>query len=84
MSSPVPIPDMNSLRHQIRENRQAQGLTQEQLAELAGVNRRSVSAIERGEMDPSMKALLLILGALGITLGIYLLGKGGQNQNGSG
>jgi putative transcriptional regulator len=77
VSNSVPAPDMNVIRQQIREARQAKGFTQEQLAEQAGVSQRSISAIEKGSMDPSVKTLLLILGALGIGLGLYLTWKGG-------
>lgn len=83
MPDPVFIPDMDALRRTMRDSRQAQGLTQEQLAQRAGVNHRSVSAIERGDMDPSMRTLLLLFGVLGIGLGLLLMTKGGSQQNGS-
>lgn len=74
--------DIDTIREKIREARLAQGLTQEQLAEKAGVSQRTVSAIERGGMDPSLKTLLVILGALGLGFVLYQLWKGGTKGSG--
>ena len=43
-------------------------LTQADLAELAGVTRRSVNAIEGGRMVPSVLLALRIARALGVTV----------------
>jgi transcriptional regulator with XRE-family HTH domain len=48
--------------------RQATGLTQEQLARLAGTSRSSISAIEHGKRDPGLEHLLKILTAAGFDL----------------
>jgi len=48
--------------------RQATGLTQEQLARLAGTSRSSISAIEHGKRDPGLEHLLKILAAAGFDL----------------
>jgi transcriptional regulator with XRE-family HTH domain len=48
--------------------RQATGLTQDQLARLAGTSRSSISAIEHGKRDPGLEHLLKILAAAGFDL----------------
>jgi molybdate-binding protein/DNA-binding XRE family transcriptional regulator len=51
---------------QLRVARQARGLTQQQLAGMAGVTRQTISMIESGQSDPSLRNAL----ALGQTLGM--------------
>ena len=41
----------------LRENREAQGLTRQQLSEKSTVSDRQISAIELGEKGPSMNSL---------------------------
>jgi transcriptional regulator with XRE-family HTH domain len=48
--------------------RQATGLTQDQLARLAGTSRSSISAIEHGKRDPGLEHLLKILASAGFDL----------------
>ena len=45
----------------LRENREAQGLTRQQLSEKSTVSDRQISAIELGEKGPSMNSLELAL-----------------------
>ena len=52
----------------LRELRKAQGLTQQQLADKAGVNMHSVHYAERGKALPGTKNLCLFAKALGCTL----------------
>ena len=52
----------------ISERRLALGLTQEQLAEKAGVNLRQISAWERGAIVPSGKSLVKLSKALDCTI----------------
>ena len=42
------------MKNKVRELRKLQGLTQEQLAELIGVSRQTINAIEKEEFDPSL------------------------------
>lgn len=44
--------------NRVRERRLARGLTQEDLAALAGVSRQSIIAIERGRYVPSLPLAL--------------------------
>ena len=52
----------------LRIARQARGLTQQQLAGMAGVTRQAVSAFESGVSDPSLRVALALAGALGMTV----------------
>jgi transcriptional regulator with XRE-family HTH domain len=52
---------------QIRRERQRRGLTQQQLATNAGVSLRTISRIERDELDPS--SLELVAAELGLQVG---------------
>jgi putative molybdopterin biosynthesis protein len=52
----------------LRFARQARGLSQQQLAEMAGVSRQAVSAMESGVSDPSLRVALALARALGMTI----------------
>lgn len=52
----------------IRQLREAQGLSQEELAYRAGVHRTYLGGIERGERNPSLKNIAAIARALNIKL----------------
>lgn len=49
-----------------REIRSDQGISQERLAHLSGLDRTYVSGIERGERNPSLENLLKLADALGV------------------
>ena len=51
----------------LRENREAQGLTRQQLSEKSTISDRQISAIELGEKGPSMNSLELLLRSLGLS-----------------
>jgi transcriptional regulator with XRE-family HTH domain len=51
----------------VREARQAQGLTQEQLALGAGLNRNFVMDIEAGKRKPSIITIFSLAKALGVS-----------------
>jgi transcriptional regulator with XRE-family HTH domain len=53
----------------VRRRRANAGLSQEHLAELAGVERAYVSALERGKRNPTLLTQQRIADALGVTLG---------------
>jgi transcriptional regulator with XRE-family HTH domain len=55
-----------SLGAAIRAARQAQGLSQEALAEIAGIDRSYMGGIERGEHNLAIMNLLKIADALGV------------------
>ena len=52
----------------LRVSRQARGLSQQQLAGVAGVTRQAVSAVESGHSDPSLRVALGLARALGMTV----------------
>jgi putative molybdopterin biosynthesis protein len=59
----------------LRLARQARGLSQQQLAGVAGVTRQAVSAVEAGHSDPSLRVALGLARALGMTIE-ELFGRG--------
>jgi molybdate-binding protein/DNA-binding XRE family transcriptional regulator len=52
----------------LRLARQVRGFSQQQLAEMAGVSRQAVSAVEAGLTDPSLRVALALTRALGMTI----------------
>jgi putative transcriptional regulator len=58
----------NGLRNTLKVQRAMRDLTQADLATLAGVTRKSVNAIETGNMVPSVVLALHIANALGVTV----------------
>lgn len=50
----------------VYENRQIAGLTQEELAEFAGLHRTYIGGIERGERNLTLENIVKISAALGI------------------
>lgn len=59
-------PALVELGAAIRAARQAQGLSQEALAEVAGIDRSYMGGIERGEHNLAIMNLLKIADALGV------------------
>ncbi|MFN0062540.1 MAG: helix-turn-helix domain-containing protein, partial [Myxococcaceae bacterium] len=54
----------------VRQHRKLRGLTQRQLAELAGVGPRAVFDMERGKVTLRMDVANAVLGVFGKTLGV--------------
>lgn len=52
----------------VRALREAEGLSQEKLAEVTGMSRNYLGGIERGEENPSLGKVTRIAKALGLTL----------------
>jgi putative transcriptional regulator len=42
------------MRNKVKELRKSQNLTQEQLADLIGISRQAINAIEKEKFDPSL------------------------------
>lgn len=57
---------VHALGRQIAAERVAKGLTQEQLASMAGIAKKSLTRYENGERDPQLWAIVKIADALGI------------------
>ena len=53
------------LVQQIKEARKAQGMTQQELAELAGTKKSNISRLESGLYNPSLDFLIKIADGLG-------------------
>jgi transcriptional regulator with XRE-family HTH domain len=56
----------------LRKARIENGLSQEELADLAGLHRTYISQIERGLKSPSLRSLEQIANGLGIALSVML------------
>lgn len=52
------------LKNRIKEARQKKGLSQEELANLVGVSRNTISSIETGQFSPTAKLALILCIAL--------------------
>ena len=60
--------EFRSIADIMKKRRKLLGINQDALAEIAGVSVRTVKAIESDTANPSIRLLLKILGALGLTL----------------
>ncbi|MBO6032171.1 MAG: helix-turn-helix transcriptional regulator [Prevotella sp.] len=56
----------------IKERRKHLGVTQQTLADLAGVGINTLVAIERGEGNPQLSTLLTILNTLGLQMDLKI------------
>ena len=52
------------LKNNIKERRAEKGLSQQQLADLVGVSRNTISSIETGQFNPTAKLALILCIAL--------------------
>ncbi len=46
------------MKNKVRELRKSKGLTQEELAEIIGVSRQTINAIEKEKFDPSLQTAI--------------------------
>jgi len=60
--------DKSSIARKIIHFRKLKGITQENLAEITGLNVRTIQRIESGEVDPRLYTLKSIADALGVNL----------------
>ena len=58
--------DVSMIGASIRSARKDAGITQEDLAHLAGTSVRTVRAIETGTGNPSLRAVVAVSGVLGL------------------
>lgn len=59
--------DYRSIGENIRKYRKTKKMTQETLAECAGLSVNYIGSIERGEKLPSLETFIVILNQLGVT-----------------
>ena len=52
------------LKNNLKESRMAKGLSQQQLADMVGVSRNTISSIETGQFSPTAKLALILCIAL--------------------
>ena len=62
--------DVAVIAEGIRRSRKDAGLTQEDLAHLAGTSERTVRAIETGTGNPSLQAVVAVANVLGLKLAV--------------
>ena len=53
---------------QLKGNREGQGLSMYRVAQLAGLDERTISKVEAGDQNPTLYTLLRIARAQGVTL----------------
>jgi transcriptional regulator with XRE-family HTH domain len=71
--SEEPIPDLQRLAKAVVAVRHGTGLTQERLAELAGVSPRHIQELESGRLNASYLVVAAVARAFGVSLS-YLVG----------
>lgn len=64
----VRVEDVDTIGRAIRQARKAQGLTQQELADVAGVGVRFLSELERGKPTAEIGLVLRVLADAGLTL----------------
>lgn len=69
--------DLIALGREIRRHRKALGLSQEVLAERAGLHRNYVGFLERGERNPSATTLFVLARALEVRVADLVAGLAG-------
>ena len=64
----------------IRKRRQLLGLLQPQLADISGINRRTIQLVEAGKANPTIETLMRIADPLGLRFKLLLKEPGTQKQ----
>ena len=64
----------------VREHRVRRGLSQEHLADLAGLDRTYVSGVERGRRNLSLRNICRLAAALGIDPAVLVTGLAPTNE----
>ena len=73
MKGNIPDYDLTALGQAIRQGRDAEGLTREQLAEIAGYSPRHIQGIETEGKSPSVELLIWLAKRYNVSLDQYLL-----------
>lgn len=61
---------VSALARELRRARKEAGLTQGDLADLAGVSERTVRALETATGNPSLRAVVSVFDVLGLQVGV--------------
>jgi putative transcriptional regulator len=61
------------MKNRVKELRKLKGLTQEQLAELIGVSRQTINAIEKEKFDPSLPTAFKMSQIFGLPIEEFFL-----------
>lgn len=64
------------MENEIKALREAQGLSQGELAKVCGVSRQTINAIENNKYDPTLTLAFHLAGVLGTTVDELFLGPG--------
>lgn len=75
------IYDMEASGKRLRELRKWAGKTQEQVAEVVGVEPGTISRIERGVKGPSIETLLMLSHVYGVSTDYILKGDGNKSTS---
>ena len=67
---------VNFLENRIKEFREKKGISQGQLADLCGVSRQTINAIENNKYDPSLQLAFNLAKTLSITVDHLFLSEG--------
>ena len=71
---------VRDLAARVRDRRRALSLTQQDLADLAGVSERFVRFVEQGKASVRLDALAAVLDALGFELAVVTRSGGGETR----
>lgn len=66
----------------VRQLRKDQGISQEKLATLAGIDRAYMGGLERGQRNPSLTTIARVAHGLGMTAGEVLIKMEDQRRRG--
>jgi transcriptional regulator with XRE-family HTH domain len=80
MEAMKPDEILGKLGSTIRQIRRARRMTQEDLAEIAGVNVKHLGEVERGNGNPTLQFLLKIAGALGTEMNDFFVSSPAQED----
>lgn len=73
---------MEHIGHNIRRMRDAANMSQQKLAEMAGISKSQLSRLESGEQDnPSIKTLIPIAAALGASIEEIVYGESSKTMD---
>ena len=60
--------ELSAFGQRIRQYRSQRGMTQQQLAEAAGLDRKTVSRVENARFSPTLANVFALAAALGVTV----------------